>query len=100
MHAAAAAAGLSLIAMAELVDARHDGAVPVAGTASLARIHPAADDPTMWRWVSGVGPVLADRLARAVGRGEICQPADLRGVPGVGPIMAKRIGRCVCWDCP
>jgi hypothetical protein len=100
MHSAVAVAVLSVLAIGELIAARHDRVVPPRGAGSLARINPGSPDPAMWRWAPGVGPVLAGRLASAAGAGLIHAPGDVQRVPGIGPIMAERLRGCVRWETP
>lgn len=98
MHAAVAVVAMGLLAAGELFDGRSDRVAAAIGRGRLARIDPHSPDPTMWRWGPGIGPVLAERLAAAGGRGVLRGPGDVQGVSGIGPVLAGRLRGCVRWD--
>ena len=54
-------------------------------------------DPQVWRQLSGVGPVLAGRIARRAQHGCLKDPRDLLQVRGIGLKMAARLTPRIDW---
>lgn len=90
----------TLAAVAELSQGWDDRPPPCRGVGSLARIDPASVDPDVWRWASGVGPVLAGRIAAAAHEHPFRSWDDLRSVRGIGPVAASRLQQQIRWTQP
>jgi DNA uptake protein ComE-like DNA-binding protein len=82
---------MAMAAMTELYEGWNDQSPPARGMGSLARIDLASVDPDEWRWASGVGPVLAERIVACSVERPFQSPEDLRRVYGIGPVAATRL---------
>ena len=70
---------------------------PGIGWGDIAIIPSDTADPSMWRLVPGIGPVLAQRLAIAGESRILRSRADLAAVEGIGPVLASRTADCIRW---
>ncbi|MCP4758767.1 MAG: hypothetical protein GY876_04785 [Planctomycetes bacterium] len=86
-----------ILAVGALWEGRASQSLPEVGWGEIGVIDPESRDPSMWRLIPGVGPVLAQRLAICGSNRVLTHPFDLPRVDGVGSVLATRIAECVRW---